>query len=714
MPPRPYARPAAESSSAASERRGGSRPAGEIKSGKLDPLPVRLKRLGLVSDWDFVLHLPLRYEDETRIDPIGLLRAGETAQIQGEVVRSSTISTARGPQLVAELADQTGRVTLRFIHYYPTTRSLLTIGTTLRAFGEPRPAYSGGLELIHPKLKKPVAGEDALPSSLTPVYSLGEGVQQTWLRKRINRALLDLMGMDDPLPAEVAAALQLPGLKASLEYLHHPPADAPHEPLMNRTDPHWQRLKFDELLAQQITLKQLRAAVGQESAPALTDSAAKLTTAFLNALPFALTRAQTRVWDEVAHDLAEPRPMHRLVQGDVGCGKTVIAAMAALRAIEAGRQAALMAPTEILADQHLEKIARWLEPLGVKIVRLTGRLKASEKAAALAAAASGEAQLVIGTHALIQEGVAFKALGLAIVDEQHRFGVEQRAALVRKGEQPHTLVMSATPIPRTLALLVYGDLDVSIIDELPPGRQPVQTVCVDERYRARLNAFIDKLIGEGRQVFVVCPKVEETDDVPSDLKSAEEHAQVLQRTFPQHRVACIHGRMKAKDKDACMAAFAAGETDILVSTTVIEVGVDVPNAALMIIENAERFGLSQLHQLRGRIGRGPFQSYCVLVSDAHTDEARARLKVLCDTADGFQIAEADLRQRGPGDFFGNRQHGLPALHIADLGTNMTAVNDARDAARTVLAADPTLSAPEHAALRAQCARLFAANDGHFN
>ncbi len=291
---------------------------------------------------------------------------------------------------------------------------------------------------------------------------------------------------------------------------------------------------------------------------------------------------------------------------------------------------------------------------------------------------------------------------------------EQRAALVRKGEQPHTLVMSATPIPRTLALLVYGDLDVSIIDELPPGRQPVQTVCVDERYRARLNAFIDKLIGEGRQVFVVCPKVEETDDVPSDLKSAEEHAQVLQRTFPQHRVACIHGRMKAKDKDACMAAFAAGETDILVSTTVIEVGVDVPNAALMIVENAERFGLSQLHQLRGRIGRGPFQSYCVLVSDAHTEEARARLKVLCDTADGFQIAEADLRQRGPGDFFGNRQHGLPALHIADLGTNMTAVNDARDAARAVLAADPALSAPEHAALRAQCARLFAANDGHFN
>ena len=302
--------------------------------------------------------------------------------------------------------------------------------------------------------------------------------------------------------------------------------------------------------------------------------------------------------------------------------------------------------------------------------------------------------------------MTFFRLGLVITDEQHRFGVEQRAALVRKGEQPHTLVMSATPIPRTLALLVYGDLDVSIIDELPPGRQPVQTVCVDERYRARLNAFIDKLIGEGRQVFVVCPKVEETDDVPSDLKSAEEHAQVLQRTFPQHRVACIHGRMKAKDKDACMAAFAAGETDILVSTTVIEVGVDVPNAALMIIENAERFGLSQLHQLRGRIGRGPFQSYCVLVSDAHTDEARARLKVLCDTADGFQIAEADLQLRGPGDFFGQRQHGLPPLQIADLSHDTQLLHEVQETAKKILEKDADLSAPEHGALRLEVLRLF--------
>ena len=699
MPPRPYARPAAESSSAASERRGGSRPAGEIKSGKLDPLPVRLKRLGLVSDWDFVLHLPLRYEDETRIDPIGLLRAGETAQIQGEVVRSSTISTARGPQLVAELADQTGRVTLRFIHYYPTTRSLLTIGTTLRAFGEPRPAYSGGLELIHPKLKKPVAGEDALPSSLTPVYSLGEGIQQTWLRKRINRALLDLMGMDDPLPAEVAAALQLPGLKASLEYLHHPPADAPHEPLMNRTDPHWQRLKFDELLAQQITLKQLRAAVGQESAPALTDSAAKLTTAFLNALPFALTRAQTRVWDEVAHDLAEPRPMHRLVQGDVGCGKTVIAAMAALRAIEAGRRAALMAPTEILADQHLERIARWLEPLGVKIVRLTGRLKASEKAAALAAAASGEAQLVIGTHALIQEGVAFKALGLAIVDEQHRFGVEQRARLWTKNLQPpHILVMTATPIPRTLAMTIYGDLDVSVIDELPPGRKPIQTLHKFDTQLTSLYQSIRRQINLGRQVYIVFPLIKESEK--SDLKNLEEGYETLKQAFPEFKLSKIHGKMKSAEKEVEMEQFVKGETQILVATTVIEVGVNVPNASVMVILDAQRFGLSQLHQLRGRVGRGCDQSYCILVTNYKlSEETRKRIDIMCDTNDGFRIAEADLKLRGPGDLEGTQQSGMAFdLKIANIARDGQLVQLARTEAQEIIDNDPECNAPHNALL----------------
>ena len=634
MPPRPYARPAAESSSAASERRGGSRPAGEIKSGKLDPLPVRLKRLGLVSDWDFVLHLPLRYEDETRIDPIGLLRAGETAQIQGEVVRSSTISTARGPQLVAELADQTGRVTLRFIHYYPTTRSLLTIGTTLRAFGEPRAAYSGGLELIHPKLKKPVAGEDALPSSLTPVYSLGEGIQQTWLRKRINRALLDLMGMDDPLPAEVAAALQLPGLKASLEYLHHPPADAPHEPLMNRTDPHWQRLKFDELLAQQITLKQLRAAVGQESAPALTDSAAKLTTAFLNALPFALTRAQTRVWDEVAHDLAEPRPMHRLVQGDVGCGKTVIAAMAALRAIEAGRQAALMAPT----------------------------------------------------------------LGLAIVDEQHRFGVEQRLALTRlmpDGRRPHLLMLSATPIPRTLAMSYFADIDVSVIDELPPGRTPVATKLVRLDRRDAVLAVVNDTVSKGRQVYWVCPLIEESEML--DLTPASRCAEELAARLPHVRVGLLHGAMSAAEKEAVMSDFAAGRIELLVATTVIEVGVDVPNATLMIIEHAERFGLAQLHQLRGRVGRGGGAAACVLLFDGNLSETgKERLKIIRESNDGFEIARRDLELRGPGEFLGEQQSGMPMLQFADLDSDAELVETASRTADLMLKQYPEQAA-RHAA-----------------
>ena len=471
------------------------------------------------------------------------------------------------------------------------------------------------------------------------------------------------------------------------------------------------RLVFEELFVLSTAMARIRSQRRAEGG--IRMQSADLET-FYATLPFSPTGAQRRAVAAAVQDMISGVPMSRLVQGDVGSGKTLVAAACIWFAHENDCQSAFMAPTEILTEQHEHTLRTLLEPFGIRVGRLTGAMSARQKREVKQALAGGQLDVVVGTHALISDSVVFFRLGLVITDEQHRFGVEQRAALVRKGEQPHTLVMSATPIPRTLALLVYGDLDVSIIDELPPGRQPVQTVCVDERYRARLNAFIDKLIGEGRQVFVVCPKVEDTDDIPSELKSAEEHAQVLQRTFPQHRVACIHGRMKAKDKDACMAAFAAGETDILVSTTVIEVGVDVPNAALMIIENAERFGLSQLHQLRGRIGRGPFQSYCVLVSDTRTEESRARLKVLCDTADGFQIAEADLRQRGPGDFFGNRQHGLPVLHIADLGTNMAAVNDARDAARAVLAADPALCAPEHAALRAQCARLFAANDGHFN
>lgn len=413
-------------------------------------------------------------------------------------------------------------------------------------------------------------------------------------------------------------------------------------------------------------------------------------------------------------DLTSGTPMNRLVQGDVGSGKTLVAAACVWYVHQSGCQSAFMAPTEILAEQHEATLRGFLAPLGLRVGRLTGSMTAKQKREVCAALEAGTLDVVVGTHALLQEAVRFRDLGLVVTDEQHRFGVEQRAALTGKGDHPHTLVMSATPIPRTLALMIYGDLDVSVIDELPPGRRKIETYCVDERYRARLTAFMDRLIGEGRQVFVVCPMIEERDELSPGLKSAQEHAAALQQALPHRRVACIHGKMRPREKEAGMAAFSAGETDILVSTTVIEVGVDVPNAALMVVENAERFGLSQLHQLRGRIGRGSFQSYCVLVSDADSEEARARLRVMRDTSDGFRIAEADLKLRGPGDFFGSRQHGLPEMHIADLCADMNVLNEARDAAQILLEQDPGLRLPEHAPLRAQCERLFVANQDRFN
>lgn len=659
--------------------------------------PVRLKALasrGIESARDLVETLPTGYKDTSHPLSPAQMTEGRQACFTGFVKGKPVLRRVRGMQWVsATIADECGAVRCMWFNQ-PWMKDKLFDTCQVTLYGRCVRKKSG-LFVMNPSLEE--------PGKIIPIYAPIPGVGQKPLRDAVE-LLLGEYDEPDVLPETLVARYGLMERRAALIQAHFPTG---FEELAAAKE----RLAFEELLLFQAGVA---GAAGERKHAKPLDIRDEWIEAFFAKLPFEPTGAQRRVAYEAAADMRKDRAMARMVQGDVGCGKTLIAFCALYLCVRAGGQAAMMAPTEILAAQHMQSAIEMLAPLGVTCGLLTGHMTAAERRRAREAIASGEWQVVIGTHALISEGVEFADLRLTITDEQHRFGVEQRAALVRKGEQPHTLVMSATPIPRTLALLVYGDLDVSIIDELPPGRQPVQTVCVDERYRARLNAFIDKLIGEGRQVFVVCPKVEETDDVPSDLKSAEEHAQVLQRTFPQHRVACIHGRMKAKDKDACMAAFAAGETDILVSTTVIEVGVDVPNAALMIIENAERFGLSQLHQLRGRIGRGPFQSYCVLVSDAHTDEARARLKVLCDTADGFQIAEADLRQRGPGDFFGNRQHGLPALHIADLGTNMTAVNDARDAARTVLATDPTLSAPEHAALRAQCARLFAANDGHFN
>ena len=435
---------------------------------------------------------------------------------------------------------------------------------------------------------------------------------------------------------------------------------------------------------------------------------------FYSSLPFAPTGAQRRAVTEALSDMASGKCMSRLVQGDVGSGKTLVAAALLWAAAENGLQSAFMAPTEILAKQHFATLTGFLEPLGLRVGLLTGSMTARQKREVKAAAGGGVLDVVVGTHALITEDVGFHDLGLVVTDEQHRFGVEQRGALTAKGDRPHVLVMSATPIPRTLALMIYGDLDVSILDELPPGRQKVDTVSVTEEYRDRLNGFIRAQVGEGRQVFVVCPMVEESEALDPAVKSATEHAETLRRTFPELTVGCVHGKMKPKEKDAAMDAFVRGETDILVSTTVVEVGVDVPNASLMIVENAERFGLSQLHQLRGRVGRGVHKSWCVLMAHDPTEEAKQRLRVLVKTSDGFAVAEEDLKLRGPGDFFGSRQHGLPEMHIAELTGSMDTLKEAQEAAKSVIEKDPELSDPELTPLREHIARLFELNENTWN
>lgn len=686
--------------SAARPRKGApGRTAGVIRQEKLAPLSERLRKLGLVSDWDFVLHLPLRYEDETRITPVGSLRPGEAQQTQGTVERSGFVATPRGQQFSAILTDGTGRLQLRFIHYYPSIQSQLQPGKTVRVFGEPREAFGGGLEIVHPRVKPPVSRSDGLPQALTPIYPLGENIQQKWLRKRIDRAMLDLQ-VEDLVPVSVTERLGLPRLRESLEYLHNPPAGASADALRDRTDPHWERLKFDELLAQQISLGETRRLARKAIAPVLEPRAdGNLIVRFREHLPFALTCAQERVWKEIASDLARPEPMHRLVQGDVGSGKTVVAALAALRAVEAGYQAALMAPTEILAEQHFKKLVDWLTPLGIRTAWLTGRLKASEKRRALEEIASGEARIVVGTHALIQETVTFEKLGLAIVDEQHRFGVAQRLALRTNGAvcepgdahgandaKPHLLMLSATPIPRTLAMSYLADLDVSVIDELPPGRTPVTTKTIRIERKNEVVALLHSVVAEGRQAYWVCPLIEESEAL--DLTPAVQAAEELQRALPDLKVALLHGAMTAPEKEVVMSAFASGETDLLVATTVIEVGVDVPNATLMVIEHAERFGLAQLHQLRGRVGRGAARSACLLLYGGELSElGRERLKIIRETTDGFEIARRDLQLRGPGEFLGERQSGMPLLRFADLETDGALLEAARHEAERWLRED---------------------------
>ena len=648
----------------------------------------KLAKLGLRTDWDFLLHLPLRYVDETRITPIAELAVGVEAQVEAEVIRCDVVFRGRR-QLIATVRDDTGELLLRFINFYSSQQKQLAVGRRVRALGAVRGGVLG-VEMVHPAVRAAEI-DRPLPQRLTPVYPSTEGVPQSWLRKRIERALRDV-DIVDSVPEAVRLRHDLSPLAPALRELHQPPSDADVMALTERRDARWLRVRFDELLAQQLALRFARDARAVRTAPCFASrvDADGLVARLLAALPFTLTGAQRRVCREIEADLARGVPMHRLLQGDVGSGKTVVAALAAARAIDAGYQAALMAPTEILAEQHFRRIALWLEPLGVRIAWLTGKLKAAEKRAAHAAAADGSAQLIVGTHALIQDAVSFANLGLAIVDEQHRFGVAQRLKL-RSGEQaPHLLMLSATPIPRTLAMSYLADLDVSTIDELPPGRTPVVTKLVSTARRDEVLARVRTEVAAGRQVYWVCPLVEESDLVDSavELTAATTMYEQTRAALPDLRLGLIHGQLPPAEKSAAMAQFAQGDIDVLVATTVIEVGVDVPRASLMVIEHAQRFGLAQLHQLRGRVGRGNERSFCVLLYDEPLgDLARERLKVIFESNDGFEIARRDLQLRGPGEFLGSRQSGVPLLRFADLERDAALVEQARDAAAWMIEHD---------------------------
>lgn len=647
-------------------------------------IAARLARAGLQSDWDFVLHLPLRYEDETCITPIEQLVAGYEAQVEAEVVAADVVYRGKR-QLRVTVRDATGQLMLRFLNFYTSQIKQFTVGRRLRIFGMVRGGLTGD-EMIHPRVR--ASDNNPLPRSLTPIYPSPEGVPQTWLRKRIDRALRDI-DIQDVVPADMLARYQLASLKESVERLHRPPPHVDAAALELRTDAAWRRLMFDELLAQQLALRAAREARAERCAHPLKTHGS-LSAQLLARLPFALTGAQRRVWSEVERDLALIQPMHRLLQGDVGSGKTVIAALAAARAIENGFQAAIMAPTEILAEQHFRKIAEWLQPLGVHIEWLAGRQSAVTKRAAHESVSQGHAQLIVGTHALIQEAVSFSRLGLAIVDEQHRFGVAQRLALRGDGsdtDAPHLLMLSATPIPRTLAMSYLADLDVSVIDELPPGRQPVITKLVSTRRREEVMQRIRADVAAGRQAYWVCPLIESSDVI--EVAAATETYQCIVQMLPDLRIGLLHGQLPPAVKTEVMQRFVQRELDVLVATTVIEVGVDVPNATLMVIEHAERFGLAQLHQLRGRVGRGGAQSFCILLFDEPLSElARERLKVIYETNDGFEIARRDLQMRGPGEFLGARQSGVPLLRFADLQRDAELVEQARAAATDLLAERP--------------------------
>lgn len=634
-----------------------------------------------------LLHLPLRYVDETRITAIRDLRAGEHAQVEGEVVHTEVQYKPR-KALMSQLRDSTGQLGLRFLHFYPSQIKALAEGKRLRVLGEVRNGFFGW-EMVHPQCR-PVGEDTPTADTLTPVYPTTAGLSQASIRKAIHWAMTQDV-LDESLPAWVYQSRHLPNFAQSLQVLHYPQPSIPIEQLQDRAQPAWRRLAFDELLAQQLSMRRHYARRRKLEAPALPISK-KLISTLLKILAFRLTDAQQKAALEITHDLTQAHPMQRLLQGDVGSGKTIVATMAALQTIEHGWQVAMMAPTEILAEQHYRKLSTWLVPLGIELAWLAGSQSKKERAAALNKVLSGEAMLVIGTHAIFQEQVQFARLGLVIIDEQHRFGVQQRLQLrqkARTGEvaAPHQLMMSATPIPRTLSMSYYADLDISIIDELPPGRTPIVTKLVSEMRRDEVLQRIHEACQRGKQAYWVCPLIEESESL--QLQTALDTYEYMRSAFPDLKVGLLHGRMKPAEKQDIMAQFSANQIQLLVATTVIEVGVDVPNASLMVIEHAERMGLSQLHQLRGRVGRGAEKSTCILLFQGPLSElARARLKVIYESSDGFEISQADLHLRGPGEFLGVRQSGVPMLKIADLERDVDLLEASKQVAERLLREHP--------------------------
>ena len=683
---------------------------------KISPATLaKLAKLGIHHRADLLLHLPLRYEDETHLAPIAAVQPGQTIQVQGTITHSEIAFRPRRT-LICRLQDNSGELYLRFLNFYPSQQKQLAEGKQIRAIGEVRTGYYG-LEMVHPKCRA-VEDDTPLQQSLTPVYPTTAGLSQTVLRKLIANAL-ETLPLADTLPEVLLQRLGLMAFADSIQLLHNPTPEISANSLEQRSCAAWQRIKFDELLAQQLSMRVHHRERGKRIAPILPPHR-NLTDALLNNLPFALTNAQQKTYAEISRDLAQPHPMQRLLLGDVGSGKTIVAALAALQAIENGYQVALLSPTEILAEQHYLKLRDWLMPLGITSAWLSGSLKKKDKQLAAERIASGETLLAIGTHALFQEQISFHRLGLAIVDEQHKFGVQQRLALRNKGKpsqsvrgepvephslqantlrqaqgerpdesfvlnsnEPHQLMMSATPIPRTLAMSYYADLDVSVIDELPPGRTPVLTKLISDARRDEVFERVRAACMEGQQAYWVCPLIDESETL--QLQTAIETHETLRAAFPELSVGMVHGRLDNAEKTRMMAAFKAGELQLLVATTVIEVGVDVPNASLMVIDHAERMGLAQLHQLRGRVGRGAAESLCVLLYQQPLSElARARLKIIFENSDGFVIAQQDLQLRGPGELLGARQSGVAMLRFADIITDEDLLDHARQTADELL------------------------------